>query len=78
MCRSFTWHQADMIDPDPRSYATLCYAVTDTSFHNQASTVWKEEKAVWKEEKEEKEEKEGKKRKERKMNRISTIRDGSQ
>lgn len=23
-CKSFAWHQADMIDPDPKSFRTLC------------------------------------------------------
>ena len=37
-CWSFAWHQTDMIDPDPQSYATLCYAVTDGSFCHAKET----------------------------------------
>ena len=36
-----------MIDPDPKSYATLCYAVTDTSFTGQHETNVTTGVVVW-------------------------------
>lgn len=38
LCRSFAWHQADMVDPNPQSFRTLCYGVTDTSFRQRPET----------------------------------------
>ena len=37
-CNSFAWHGANMVDPDPRSYRTLCYGVTDASFRDAKET----------------------------------------
>lgn len=31
-CQSFTHHQANLIDPDPTSFRTLCYAIIDGSW----------------------------------------------
>merc|ERR1712232_531719 len=37
-CRSFAHHQADMIDPDPQSFARLCYGIVDMSWQPHAET----------------------------------------